>query len=51
MLELLRETGVLFVFGSGFGKYGKRHFRSVLLPPIDQLEKTIELVENFFANN
>ncbi len=51
VLELLRETGVLFVFGSGFGKYGKSHFRSVLLPPIDQLEKTIELVENFFANN
>jgi alanine-synthesizing transaminase len=34
VLELVRETGVLFVHGEGFGQRpGSRHFRVVFLPP------------------
>ena len=34
VLELVRETGVLFVHGEGFGQRpGTRHFRVVFLPP------------------
>jgi alanine-synthesizing transaminase len=34
VLELVRETGVLFVHGDGFGQRpGSRHFRVVFLPP------------------
>ena len=37
--KLLKETGVLFVFGSGFGELGKNHFRSVVLPELKIMKK------------
>ncbi|MHA2060315.1 MAG: aminotransferase class I/II-fold pyridoxal phosphate-dependent enzyme, partial [Candidatus Ranarchaeia archaeon] len=47
-LELLSETGVLVVPGSGFGEdFGKNHFRMVFLPPIDTLTETFDLIEGF----
>ena len=47
-LDLLRETGVLFVHGSGFDQtYGAGHVRGVILPPIETLEQAFDEVERF----
>lgn len=47
VLDLLQQTGVLFVFGSGFGELGKKHFRSVVLPDIQIMEEALNHVESF----
>ncbi|MFX0122684.1 MAG: aminotransferase class I/II-fold pyridoxal phosphate-dependent enzyme [Candidatus Hodarchaeota archaeon] len=47
VLDLLQETGVLFVFGSGFGELGKGHFRSVVLPEVSIMREAIDHVESF----
>jgi aspartate/methionine/tyrosine aminotransferase len=47
VLDLLKQTGVLFVFGSGFGELGKKHFRSVVLPDIQIMEEALDHVESF----
>jgi alanine-synthesizing transaminase len=48
VLSLLRETGVLFVHGSGFGqKAGTTHFRVVFLPPEDILTTAFDRLEAF----
>lgn len=47
-IELLKETGVLFVHGSGFDPvYGAGHVRGVILPPIETLEQAFSEVERF----
>jgi len=47
-LDLLRETGVLFVHGSGFDPvYGAGHVRGVILPPIETLEQALDEMERF----
>ncbi len=45
--SLLRETGVLTVFGSGFGKYGKDHIRTVYLPPESVINEAMDKIEEF----
>ena len=46
VVSLLKETGVLIVNGSGFDPvYGKDHARIVFLPPIDELEKAFDAME------
>jgi tyrosine/nicotianamine family aminotransferase len=51
-LSLLRETGVLFVHGSGFDTvYGAGHVRIVVLPPLDTLEKALDEIEGFMKRN
>jgi alanine-synthesizing transaminase len=48
VLDLLQEAHVLVVHGSGFcPQYGKDHFRAVILPPIDTLEKAFDKIESF----
>jgi alanine-synthesizing transaminase len=48
VMSLLRETGVLFVHGSGFGqKPGTAHFRVVFLPPEDILTAAFDRLEAF----
>ncbi|MCJ7614638.1 aminotransferase class I/II-fold pyridoxal phosphate-dependent enzyme [Candidatus Bathyarchaeota archaeon] len=48
--DLLENTGIVFVHGSGFGSaYGSGHFRGVFLPPIETLEKTFDRLERFMA--
>jgi aspartate/methionine/tyrosine aminotransferase len=48
VLDLLNETQVLVVPGSGFcSTYGKNHFRAVILPPMDTLEKAFDKMEVF----
>jgi alanine-synthesizing transaminase len=46
--ELLRETGVVVVPGSGFGQRpGTSHFRIVFLPPENILEKAYKAIAGF----
>ncbi|WP_456431164.1 aminotransferase class I/II-fold pyridoxal phosphate-dependent enzyme [Thermosulfuriphilus sp.] len=46
--DLIRETGVVVVHGSGFGQRpGTAHFRVVFLPPEEILEKAYARIRNF----
>jgi alanine-synthesizing transaminase len=46
--ELIKETGVVIVPGTGFGqKPGTRHFWVVFLPPEDILEKAYKNISEF----
>jgi tyrosine/nicotianamine family aminotransferase len=48
VLDVLHETHVLIVPGSGFcSTYGKNHFRAVILPPMETLEKAFDNMEAF----
>jgi alanine-synthesizing transaminase len=48
VVELLRQTGVLVVHGSGFDPlYGAGHIRAVYLPPIKTLEEALNALESF----
>ncbi|MGE5479021.1 MAG: aminotransferase class I/II-fold pyridoxal phosphate-dependent enzyme [Chloroflexota bacterium] len=48
--ELLKETGVVVVPGSGFGqKPGSHHFRIVILPPEDVLTQAFKLISEFYS--
>ncbi|AKJ00160.1 alanine-synthesizing transaminase [Archangium gephyra] len=52
VLSLLRETGVLFVHGSGFGqKAGTHHFRVVFLPPEDILSTAFDRLDAFIREH
>ena len=52
VLDLLKETGVLFVHGSGFDPvYGVGHVRGVILPPIETLEQAFDGMERFMEQN
>ena len=51
-LNLLKETGVLFVQGSGFDPiYGAGHVRGVVLPPLETLEKALNEIEQFMKKH
>ncbi|MHA1147722.1 MAG: aminotransferase class I/II-fold pyridoxal phosphate-dependent enzyme [Promethearchaeota archaeon] len=47
VLDLLRTTGICGVYGSGFGNYGKDHFRLTFLPDLKLLEHVYNLLEKF----
>ena len=48
VMDLLKETGVLIVNGSGFDPvYGAGHARAVFLPPIEMLEQAFNELERF----
>jgi tyrosine/nicotianamine family aminotransferase len=50
--ELLKETGVLLVHGSGFDPiYGKDHFRAVFLPDESILAEAFNAIENFMKRH
>jgi len=48
--QLVEKTGILVVHGSGFDPtYGSGHFRAVILPPMETLEKAFDLLERFMS--
>jgi len=48
--QLLEETGVLIVHGSGFDEtYGSGHFRAVILPPTEILKEALDSLESFMS--
>lgn len=48
--ELIKETGVVVVPGTGFGQVpGTQHFRIVFLPPEEILEKAYKAIAEFTA--
>ncbi|MFX1338614.1 MAG: aminotransferase class I/II-fold pyridoxal phosphate-dependent enzyme [Promethearchaeota archaeon] len=47
VIDLLKNTGICTVFGSGFGTYGKDHFRITFLPDLNTLEIVYNLLEDF----
>jgi aspartate/methionine/tyrosine aminotransferase len=48
VLDILNETGVVFVPGSGFcPTYGANHFRSVYLPPLEIITEAMDRLEAF----
>ncbi|MCK4568349.1 MAG: alanine aminotransferase, partial [Candidatus Thorarchaeota archaeon] len=50
VLDVLNDTGVVFVPGSGFGaEYGSGHFRSVFLPPPEIIDEAMNRLEGFMA--
>ena len=47
-LALLEETGICVVPGSGFGQAdGTWHFRTTILPPVDQIESVVRRLGEF----
>jgi len=52
VLQLLKETGVLVVYGEGFGqKPGEKHFRIVFLPTEETLNEAFDKIEEFIKKN
>ena len=50
-LALLEETGICVVPGSGFGQHpGTWHFRTTILPPIQQIEAVVERIGRFHVS-
>lgn len=47
--KLLWSTGVVVPPGSGFGQYGKGHFRIVFLPPEEILREAVDKIREFMA--
>ncbi|KAK2180270.1 hypothetical protein NP493_448g00003 [Ridgeia piscesae] len=48
--ELLEETGICVVPGSGFGqREGTFHFRTTILPPVDQIKMMLDKLKEFYA--
>ncbi|MHA1292671.1 MAG: aminotransferase class I/II-fold pyridoxal phosphate-dependent enzyme [Promethearchaeota archaeon] len=47
VIDLLKNTGICSVYGSGFGDYGKDHFRLTFLPDLNTLEEVYNLLEDF----
>lgn len=47
-LDLLEETGICVVPGSGFGQQpGTFHFRTTFLPPQEEIEELVKKLKNF----
>ncbi len=48
--ELIKETGVVVVPGTGFGQRpGSHHFRIVILPPEDVMNDAFNLIKEFYS--
>ena len=51
VMDLVRQTGVIVVPGSGFGQApGTNHFRMVFLPPEETIEKALRQIGSFLQS-
>ncbi|MHA1273690.1 MAG: aminotransferase class I/II-fold pyridoxal phosphate-dependent enzyme [Promethearchaeota archaeon] len=50
-IDLLKNTGICGVYGSGFGEFGKGHIRFTFLPELDMLEEVYNLLEDFLKRS
>ncbi len=50
VIDLLKETGIMAVYGSGFGQYGKNHMRMTFLPPIEVLDEVYTRLDQFIKS-
>ena len=51
VMDLVRQTGVIVVPGSGFGQApGTNHFRMVFLPPEETIEKALRHIGSFLQS-
>ncbi|MFX1568490.1 MAG: aminotransferase class I/II-fold pyridoxal phosphate-dependent enzyme [Promethearchaeota archaeon] len=48
-IDLLKTTGICGVYGSGFGEYGRDHFRFTFLPNIEILKEVYDSFEDFIT--
>jgi aspartate/methionine/tyrosine aminotransferase len=49
-MALLEETGICVVDGTGFGQLpGTAHFRTTILPPLDEIETVVRRIGEFHA--
>ncbi len=49
-MALLEETGICVVDGTGFGQAaGTWHFRTTILPPLDEIEAVVKRIAEFHA--
>jgi alanine transaminase len=49
-IELLENTGIVVVPGSGFGQVdGTYHFRTTILPPEEKINDVVKLLGDFHA--
>ncbi len=52
VLNLIKEEGVVLVHGSGFcEEFGKDHFRTILLPPLETLEEAYDKLDRFMKRH
>ncbi|MHA1724047.1 MAG: aminotransferase class I/II-fold pyridoxal phosphate-dependent enzyme [Promethearchaeota archaeon] len=51
VIDLLKNTGVCAVYGSGFGFYGKNHMRVTFLPDLPILEIAYNYLEDFLKKS
>ena len=52
VFDLIEETGLVFVHGSGFcPEFGQSHFRTILLPPMPMLEEAYDVLEKFMLKH
>jgi aspartate/methionine/tyrosine aminotransferase len=47
MLDLLKEEGLVFDPGSSYGRLGESHFRTLIMPKIEILERVYNKLEKF----
>ena len=50
-IDLLKQTGICGVYGSGFGNYGNGHIRFTFLPNKEILETVFNLLQIFLTKN
>ncbi|MDD4668907.1 MAG: aminotransferase class I/II-fold pyridoxal phosphate-dependent enzyme [Candidatus Methanomethylophilus sp.] len=52
VFDLINQTGLVFVHGSGFcQEFGQSHFRTILLPPMKMLAEAYDILEKFMRKH
>lgn len=51
VIDFLKKKHVLTVFGTGFGPYGKNGFRMVFLPTPEEIDESMNRLEELLKEN